>query len=205
MKCIVLAALIVIGAPAAAQSWSIEAFVGDAYNFRTRLEVTDRGFSRSVRADYQTRGLDTPLYYVLRAGRWQDHRAWEAALIHHKIYLQNPPEGVSDLSISHGFNIFAITRAARSGDWTWRVGAGPVITHAEATINRVRYDGPYRLSGAAILAGGGPRFALGERWFLSADLMATAAYARPKLSGDARIEATNVAVHALVGIGAELR
>ena len=205
MRNIVLAALVAFASPAAGQSWAIEAFVGDAYNFRTRLEVEDRGMSRSVRADYETRGFDTPLYYVLRAARWQEGRAWEASLIHHKLYLRNPPEGVSDLSISHGFNIIAVARAERSGDWTWRIGAGPVVTHAEATINGVRYDGPYRLSGVALLAGGGLRRALGRSWFVSAELMATAAYARPKLSGEAEIRASNVALHALAGLGVELR
>jgi hypothetical protein len=193
---------------AAAQTWSIEAYVGDAYNFRTRLEVSqDGGFSRTLRADYETRGFETPLYYMLRAGRWNGERAWEAALIHHKVYLRNPPTGVADLSISHGFNILAVSLAARRGDWTYRFGAGPVITHAEATITGVRYDGPYRLSGAALVAGGGRRFNLGKSAFLSAELMASAAYARPKLEGtpSARIETGNVALHAVFGLGVDVR
>jgi hypothetical protein len=191
-----------------AQTWSVEAYVGDAYNWRTRLEISQEGgYSRSVKADYETRGFETPLYYMLRAARWDQRHAWEVSLIHHKLYLQNPPDGVGDLSISHGFNIVTLNRAARTGDWIYRFGAGPVITHAEATINGVRYDGPYRLSGAALVAGGGRRFAVGKSLFFSLELMATAAYATPKLDGNpgAKIRATNAALHGIAGVGIELR
>jgi hypothetical protein len=193
---------------ARSETWSLEAYVGDAYNLRTRLKISQEGgYSRSINADYETRGFEKPLYYVLRAARWQDSRAWEVSLIHHKLYLQNPPEAVSDLSISHGFNIVTLGRAARLGDWIYRFGAGPVITHAEATINGVRYDGPYRLAGAAVAIGGGRRFHLGKSVFVSAELIASAAYARPKLPGSPRAElrAANVALHGLAGIGVELR
>lgn len=191
---------------AADERWSLEAYVGDAYNFRTRLEIEqDGGYSRSLRADYETRGFERPLYYMVRAARWQEARAWEAALIHHKLYLRNPPDGVTALSISHGFNIVSVNRAARAGQWSYRLGAGPVVTHAEAVINGVAYDGPYKLSGAALLAGGGRRFEVGKSVFLSAELMATAAYASVTLPGSpqAKLRASNAAVHALIGVALE--
>jgi hypothetical protein len=208
----VLSAVIALTLPllcaAADGRWSLEAYVGDAYNLRTRLDIEqDGGYSRSVRADYETRGFDRPLYYVLRAARWQKARAWEASLIHHKLYLTNPPDGVTALSISHGFNILSINRAARAGDWIYRLGGGPVLTHAEATINGVRYDGPYRLAGAALLVGGGRRFELGRSAFLSLELMATAAHASAKLPGSpgAKISTTNAAIHAVAGVGIDFR
>jgi len=206
MRVLALVAL-TLSLQAQAQSWSLEAFIGDAYNFRTRLEVEQDGFSRSLDADYDTRGFETPLYYILRGARWRDDRAWELAVIHHKLYLQNPPPGVESLSISHGFNIASLNRAWRSGPWVYRVGAGPVITHAEAAINGARYHGPYRLSGAALLAGGGWRLALGRSAYLAAELMATAAYADAELQGtpQARIRARNLALHGLAGLGYEFR
>lgn len=193
---------------ALAQAWSVEGYVGDAYNLRTRLKIEqDGGFSRSLDADYDTRGFESPLYYMLRVARWREQRAWEVALTHHKIYLGNPPGGVADVSISHGFNILSLTRAARSGPWVYRLGAGPVITHAEATINGVRYDGPYRLSGAALVAGGGWRLELGKAAFLSAELMGSAAYVKAKMDGppDATLTTSNMALHVLAGLGYEFR
>src|SRR3989442_3355869 len=87
----------------AADTWTFEAFGGNAYNFNSRLKITqERGFSQSLTANYETRGFRSPPYYLLRAARWQNQRAWEISLIHHKLYLTNPPAGVSRQSVSHG-------------------------------------------------------------------------------------------------------
>lgn len=203
---LLIAAGLSCGAAQGAEGWSLEAYGGDAANFRNRLEISqDGGYSEWVSARYRTRGLRTPLYYVLRGARWSDDKAWEISFIHHKLYLANPPAGVSSLSITHGFNIFSLARAFKSGDWSWRVGAGPVITHAEATINGTQYDGPYKLSGAALLVGAGRRFYLGRSTFVSLEGMLTAAYANPRLPGppDGELKVINTALHALVGVGYE--
>jgi hypothetical protein len=190
----------------AADRWSVEAFGGDAFNFHNRLKISqDGGYARSLSADYSTRAFRSPPYYVLRGARWSDDAAWELSLVHHKLYLNNPPAGVESLSISHGFNIVSLNRAFRMRDWTYRFGAGPVITHAEATILGTKYDGPYKLSGLALLAGGGRRFYFGSSAFFSLEGMASAAYASPSLPGapNARIKATNTAIHLLAGLGYE--
>jgi hypothetical protein len=193
--------------PVAAQTWSLEAFGGNAYNFDSRLRIAqDGGFGESLTAKYETRGFRPPLYYQLRAGHWSGERAWEISLLHHKIYLANPPAGVSDVSVSHGFNIVSVNRAFRAGDWTYRFGAGPVITHAEATILGAKYDGPYRLSGAALLTAAGRRFYVGTSTYVTLEGALTAAYAKPRLAGtpSAELNVTNFAAHALIGVGHEL-
>lgn len=198
--------LLLCGNAQGADRWSVEAYGGDALNFRNRLEIRqDGGYAQSLSADYRTHAFRSPPYYVLRGARWSDDAAWEVSLIHHKLYLANPPAGVSDLSISHGFNILSLARAFRAGDWTYRFGAGPVVTHAEATILGTKYDGPYKLSGAALLAGGGRRFYFGRSTFVSLEGMLTAAYASPSLPGppNAKLKATNTAIHFLVGLGYE--
>jgi hypothetical protein len=190
----------------AAHTWTVEAYVGNAYNFRSRLRIEqDGGFSRSLNAKYDTRGFESPPYYMLRAGKWKGSYATELSVLHHKLYLKNAPAGVSDLSISHGFNILTLNGAYRIKDWTYRFGAGPVLTHAEATINGIKYDGPYRLSGIAMLAGAGRRFYVAKSTFISVEAMATAAYAAPRMSGslDGKVRVTNLALHALAGIGRE--
>jgi hypothetical protein len=125
-------------APAAqaADSWTIEAYGGTAYNFRNRLDIVqDGGFSRSLDAQYDTRGLRSPPYYMLRAARWRDGAAWEVSLIHHKLYLDNPPAGVSGLSVSHGFNIVSVNRAFRNGAWTAHIGwPGPPFLQAADVV-----------------------------------------------------------------------
>ena len=188
-----------------AQSWSLEAYLGNAYNFKNHLQIDqDPGYSRSLGADYRTKGFEAPLYYLLRAGRWRNDAAWELSVLHDKLYLANPPAGIASLSVSHGFNIVSVNRAARRGNWVYRVGAGPVITHAEGTINGITYDGPYRVSGAALLAGVGQRYYIGKT-FLAIEGMFTAAHASPALDGPphARLKINNVALHGLAGIGYE--
>jgi hypothetical protein len=184
----------------------LEAYLGDAYNFRSKLKIEqDGGFSRSLTAKYDTDGFKSPLYYTLRAGRWEGNRAWEFSLTHHKLFLENPPPGVASLSVSHGFNIATFNRAFRNGSWVYRFGAGPVVTHAEGVVNGIAHDGSYKVAGAALLAGGGRRFYLGKQTFLSVEAMATAAYATPKMSGPvgAKLEVSNIALHGLAGIGFE--
>jgi hypothetical protein len=192
----------------AADSWNVEAYGGTAYNLKNnRLKITqDGGFSETVNADYDTRGFRAPPYYMLRGSRWQGGAAWEFSLIHHKLYLRNPPPGVSGLSVSHGFNLLSVNRAFQSDAWIYRLGAGPVVTHAEATILGTKYDGPYRLAGVALLAGAGRRFYLAERTFIGVEAALTAAYAKPKLSGppQAELSVKNTAAHLLFGLGYEL-
>jgi hypothetical protein len=198
-----LAAFAFIG-PATAATWSLEGFGGNAYNLRSGLHIAqDDGYSASVRADYDTRGWRSPLYYMLRAGRWSEDRAWEVSVLHHKLYLSNPPAGVADVSVSHGFNIVSLNRAFRQRDWIWRLGAGPVVTHAEATILGTRYDGPYTLAGVALVTGVGRRFYLAEATYLAFEGGMTAAYAKPQLEGTpgATLTVRNFALHGLLGIG----
>jgi hypothetical protein len=193
-----------------AQSWTVEAYLGNAYNLGTRLNIRqDGGYDQSLKADYETRGFRSPLYYAIRGSRWRSlgdgAAGWEVQLVHHKLYLENPPAGVASLSISHGYNILTFNGAWRTGNWIYRFGAGPVITHAEGTINNVSYNGGYKLSGAAMIAGLGRRFYFGKQLFLSAEGMASAAYAKPKMDGtlNAELKASNIALHGLAGLGYE--
>jgi hypothetical protein len=191
---------------AAADRWSVEALAGNAISLGSKLDVRqDGGYSESFRGKYETRGFSSPLYYALRAARWEGDRAWEGSLVHHKIYLKNPPPGVANLSVSHGFNIVTLNRVQRSGDWISRFGLGPVITHAEATVNGVQYEGPYRLSGAAAIVSGARRYYVQPKLYFSLEGMVSIAYANPRLRGtpSAEIEVRNLALHGLLGLGYE--
>lgn len=184
--------------------WTLEAYGGNAVDLWSRLRVEqDGGYAKSQRADFDTRGFTSPYWYMLRVSQWRGNYGWELSFIHHKLYLRNRPEGVSDLSISHGFNILTANSAYRAGDWTYRFGIGPVIAHPEATINGVHYDGPYQLTGGAALAGVGRRFYFGRSAFVSIEGMLTVAYANPKMRGDpsAEMRVLNTALHGAIGLG----
>jgi len=126
-----LIALLVEQAEAQPQAlWSADLLIGDAYNFYSRTHIAHGTLGeRSFDGNYETRGLEGPLHYVLRVSRWRDDRAWEVQLLHHKLYLENRPAGADSLSVSHGFNIVTLNRAFELNRSVIRIGLGPVVAH----------------------------------------------------------------------------
>lgn len=184
--------------------WSFEALFGDAYNFDSRTRVRHEALAEfDVDGDYETRGLEGPLHYAWRVARWNDDKAWELQLLHHKLYLGDPPSPIHALSVSHGFNIITVSRAFELDGWRVRVGVGPVITHAEARVAGTSYDGPYELAGAAALVGAGRTLALTSRLYLLGEISATFGYieANPDGTPELEISIRNPALHGQIGLG----
>lgn len=196
--------VLMLSAPSAlAREWEAVAATGGAYNFSSPLTLEQGNQRWDLTADYDTRPFDAPLYYALRAGHFSLTDGWEGMLIHHKLYLRNPPTGVRSLSMTHGFNIVTANRAWEYGGYTYRLGLGPVITSLQTEVNGVMYDDRYALSGAALLFGVGKRFYQGRHWFLAGDLIGSYAKASVDVDGAPALKAdiTNLAVHAQLGIG----
>ena len=190
---------------AADDLWSVEVMAGNAHNFQSHLRIEQSGeFAESLTARYATHAFETPLYYSVRFGRWHANDGWELQLIHHKLYLRNPPAGVESLSISHGFNIITINRLIAHDDWQFHIGAGPVVTHAEGVVNGRHYDGPYELCGAALIGSLGRQFRITRSFFVNAELSGTLGYAAPSPHGTPalHLKVSNAAVHGLIGFGA---
>jgi hypothetical protein len=185
-------------------SWSVEALIGDAYNLDSRTSVVHPSLGTvSLDGEYETRGFEGPVHYAWRVARWKEGRAWELQLLHHKLYLQDPPAGIDALSVSHGFNIVTLNRAFDYAGWRPRVGIGPVITHVEATIAGSTYDGPYELAGAAVLVGLGKTVAITSGFYVLGEVSATFGYVEANPSGAPELELNirNPAVHAQLGAG----
>lgn len=189
-------------------SFRAEVFGGAAWSVPTTLTVDQSGEERlSVDAEWETRPFDTPPYYAARVGLWRNRGGWELQLLHHKIYLADPPPEIERFEVTHGWNFLTIQRASRTRVLDWRVGAGPVITHAEGRIRGRAVDrggglfgGGYSVSGAALSAGAGKSFSISRRFFATAEGQVTLSWARvPIQTGHART--ANVAFHALVGLG----
>jgi hypothetical protein len=185
-----------------------EIFGGAAWSLPTTLTIDQADLERlSVDADWETRPFDSPPYYAARIGLWRESRGWELQLLHHKLYLADPPPEIEHFEISHGWNFLTLQRASRTRVVDWRVGAGPVITHVEGRI-RGRgadpggglFDAGYHVSGAALLAGAGRSFAISRTFFASAEAQVTLSWARvPIQTGHART--ANAAFHVLFGFG----
>ncbi len=198
--------------PAAGQErWSAELFAGTAWSLPTPLRIRQRGEPElRLRARWSTRPWTGAPYYAYRFGRWSGRDAVEAGLVHHKLYLDDPPPEVQRFEVSHGYNLAAAGRAHRlAGGPTVRFGVGVVVAHPEGRV-RGRPVGPVRslLGGGYHVAGFTSHLSVGHRlpltggFFAAPEAMLTASTARVPLRGGSAV-VPNVALHALGGLGYE--
>lgn len=189
-------------------SWMLEGFAGAAYNVQTELRIEQHGQDQiELAARYETRPFESPIYYALRIGRAKGGRAWEGELIHHKLYLMNPPDEVQYFSVSHGYNLLFLNRAWERHGTDLRAGAGVVIVHPENGVRGLElatgggtFGGGYSLTGPALQGCVGRRFVIGRGAFFALEGKITLAYARVSVTqGEAAVP--SLAVHALAGFG----
>ena len=188
-------------------SRSIELLFGTAANLRTPLTIRQEGEPEiEFRARYDTRPLTSPFYYAVRFAFEDQRGAWELQLVHHKLYLSNPPEEIQHFEITHGFNVITLNRAFATRGARLRVGAGIVLAHTESTVRGLEgpgggiLDTGYCLTGPALLVGVGKEFAVATDLYVGAEVQLIAARARvPVAEGTAT--APNVALHCLLGAG----
>lgn len=208
---VLLAACALAPRPAHAQArWSFELFGGTAHSFRTPLTLRQAGEPDvRVTARYSTRPLADAPYYAYRFARWSGGAGWEAELVHHKVYLENPPPEVQHFEVSHGYNLVTLNRAWLRGATVLRAGAGVVVARPEATIRGTRYEegglfgDAYYLSGPTAQGAAGRRFHLAGGLSAEAEGKLTASYARIPIR-DGRAVTPNVALHALLGLRYQL-
>jgi hypothetical protein len=190
---------------------SAEFFIGSAWSLPLPLRLSDAPRSVRIRPRYTTRPFRDAPYYAVRLGHLNDGRGFEAELIHHKLYLENPAPPIDRLEITHGYNLAMINAAGPAGGWQFRAGIGLVIAHPEGRIAGQVITAKERtvLGGGYHVAGGTLQLALGRRYALTSGNVAltaapevklTAAFARMHLT-QGTLHVPNVAVHALAGIG----
>jgi hypothetical protein len=197
-------------APATAQQWRVQVGTGLAYNLPLPLAIAQRGAPElTLTARYETRALETPLYYVVRVERERpDGGAVAFELVHHKLFLTNAPAEVQRFEISHGFNVATLQRAwGRAEGMSWRVGAGVVIAHPETTVRgRAQprggwLDRGYYVSGPAAQLGAGWSRALAGRARAGLEAKLTGARAWvPIAEGTARLWHASAHLNAQIGL-----
>lgn len=150
---------------------------------------------------FRTKPFERPIYWALRAALEDPAGAWELQLLHHKLYLDDPPAGIDRFEVTHGFNLVTFGRAFSLGrGFAARVAAGAAVTHTEASVRGAWSEEGYEISGPAFLGGAGWRLPLGRFVFVSVEAAVTAAHARVSVArGHASL--WNVAAHGLVGLG----
>jgi len=203
-----VAALVLWLMPAAAQAQvTFEYFMGSAVNLHTPLTIEQDGYPDiSFTAHYSVRPLADRAYYAARIGFWNKdaNTGWLIELLHHKLYLENPPPDVQHFEITHGYNMITVNRGWRLDKFTVMAGAGLVTPHTNSQIRGLgrSIDAPYTLAGVAFQGAGSRRFDLASWLFVSLEGKVTAAWARvPVAEGHA--SAPNVAFHGLAGVGVQ--
>jgi hypothetical protein len=194
-----------------ARCWSrfeLDLFVGTSKNFNAQLEVTQAGEpTLDFAASYESRSFEYPLYYAIRLAWQRETFGVELQLVHHKLYLSDPPAEIQQFEISHGLNLVTANFVVRSLSVDLRFGLGVVIAHPETIVRGLVgpkeggvFNSEYHLTGPTFIAGAGHAFALVSRVFVIPEVFLSAARARvPVARGEAAL--FNVAFHAMVGVG----
>jgi hypothetical protein len=208
-RCVAIGIALAAHASASANAgWSFQVSVGLPFDLPLPLTIDQRGESPlRVRARWETRPFESPLYLDLRIARWDGRGEWSLDVLHHKLYLTNPPAEVQQFGVSHGYNLVFVSHAREVARDTWaRAGAGVVIAHPESTVRGRAFEGGGPLGGGYYPAG--PTLVLGaERrlfpvggLFFSLQGLAAASWARvPVADGHATVP--DVSLHALFGTG----
>ncbi|HEY7515041.1 MAG TPA: hypothetical protein VIC87_11210 [Vicinamibacteria bacterium] len=199
-------AAVLLGRGAEAAEWRVELLGGMAASFGSPLTVRQAGEpDLEIAADWAGRSLDSPIYYAARLGRWTQSTGLSLQLVHHKLYLQNPPPEIQAFSVSHGYNLLTLEGGWLAGGFELRAGAGLVIAHPESTVRgQAREEtgglfGGYHATGPTLAIAAGRWLDLGGRFRVGAEARFTASWARvPVAGGEASVP--DRSVHLLVGV-----
>lgn len=186
----------------------LEFLPGDAFVLKTPLTIKQDGFEDiKLNAKYKTHGFNAPLYYSVKLHFTKGNRGWEAELIHLKLMLDNRPPEVEKFNITHGFNCILINRIFKERFFTFRMGAGVVVTHPENTIrgkslneDQALFNNGYYFSGPIIQFGINKRLYILKFLYFNLEAKLTGAYTRvPVVDGHANV--SHLGVHGLFGFG----
>ncbi len=188
--------------------WYVDACSGMVYNIPTNLSVYQDGEPAiKMQARFRTEPFTLPVYWDIRLGIAKGSRLFEAELIHHKLYLDNPNAWVQKFNVSHGFNILLVNYGFIYNHFRLRFGLGGVIAHPESKIRDLEFgnstddwDMGYYLTGPVFSASADRFFTLTKAIFFIVGAKTTVSVAKvPVSSGYARF--TNIAAHINFGLG----
>jgi len=204
-----LGTLLLAGAIAAgAGDWRLELHGGAARSFGSTLEVRQDGQGGlAVDASWAGRPFDPPIYWSWRVARWSGGRGFSLQVIHHKLYLEDPPPEIESFSVSHGYNLATLQYGWTIHGFELWAGGGAVIAHPESSVRGLvlsetggTFGGGYHLTGPTLAVAAGRGIALGHRFLLSFEARFTASWARVPVAGG-EAEVPDRSLHALVGLG----
>ncbi|RXJ74231.1 hypothetical protein CS022_03965 [Veronia nyctiphanis] len=183
--------------------WEVSLGLGYVHNAKEKIEIEREGKSNIIFSDakFKSTALEVPIYYSLKAGRWDNSSAFEVEFIHNKLFIapENLSHGVNHFEISHGFNLVYVNYAVEMNNWIARGGVGPVIASPTISIDGVESSEDYQLAGITT------QFGL-ERELLAVDSFSLGvegkvSYSYTKLDlDDGSVTVPNTALHLLFNL-----
>ncbi len=152
--------------------------------------------------DFETKPFDTPFYYNVRIGHWEDNKAWEGEFIHHKLYAKSSSlsNGVSQIEVTHGYNLLYVNYAVKTdNELIYRMGLGVVIPHPDVIVNDVRSQGDYQLGGFSSQLSVEKEFNITESVLFSIEGKMTYSYAKIDLDYG-KFTLPNTALHLVANL-----
>lgn len=208
---LLIAACLALAGPAvaaAAADWSFEARLGAPWIPDRRVTITQAGAADlDFDARFDGAAGSTPYHYDVRVSRLRGDAGWALGFLHSKLVLADGPPEVTDLQMTHGYNLLTVQRLWLRRGWTLMAGAGVALAHAESTVrgevfpqDRGLFGWGYHAVAPVATAGVGRQVALGARGFLSGEARLSWSRARvPVAGGQARF--TDIEGHLLAGVG----
>lgn len=199
---VLLCAPMVVAEEADRSGFEFVVFGGTVFNASTTLNIDQTGQPPlEIDADWETRSLDQPFYWALRAGWRRETDGFELQLLHHKMYLQNTTPEVEHFEVTHGFNALTAHYVKSFGWLDARVGAGVVIPHPETIVRGTHHEASdYVLGGPALMAGAGTDHLVADHVLLAAEVQFLAGWAEVTVA-DGRADVTHLGLHLLLGVG----
>jgi hypothetical protein len=206
----VLVGVLATARPAAAQTITLEAMGGSAYNVPTPLTIHQASFPDiHFTAHYATKpfGPYAP-YYSWRLNLWDSHGAWEFQHVHHRLFLTNTTPEVTYFAVHFGYNYFLAGRAWRLHGFVVHTTGGLIVTNPDNVVRGLRlnttnagpFDVGYRLSGGGAALSVSRRAVITPHFYLLADGGLLVAHATvPVAEGSAVVP--NVGFHGHLGVG----
>ena len=192
--------------------WSVDFNLGLPGNVPAPLPMSQTGKQRvSLLAVWSAEPFILPVNWMWRIGRWNDSKAWELETIHHKMVLQNRPDNIERLAITHGFNTLTVNRAREIKKLILRAGAGIVLAHPESSIDNLAFNEKsglfklgYYLTGPVLMVSAARPLRICKGFMVNLEGKTTIGYADvPIVNGRAQL--LHLAFHLNAGLGLSVR
>ena len=158
---IITITLLFLTLPASAETrWNFEASTGSVYNLPLPLNIdsAEQGEIEIEDALFESNSQGYLPNFNFRLSRYNNQRAWELELIHHKMILNQPSldeyNEIQKIDFPYGFNHLTINHTWETGVLNYRLGAGVLLTYPDIKIDGTQYPTDSGLNDTGIHAVG---------------------------------------------------